>query len=431
MLLGVGVSLYIKEIMTTTVPSPHSFCNLPLEASFFKFTLSKSSISVFFANLRKNILKYIFFILPCMVVFKALYLCYIHDVWSFVYFIQQSISHVPFFGQTLSEYIWGNNLLLSLDTIKKNQNIVELIFVGGLGGSVGKSLMETWFSDYFKLPGAAPAVAGPANIGGDFSSGKVPSVKIPLILQSTQDSELNKNLGSASSNVPAEEGRVNVPSSGTADETSSTVPKELWCYHRDNFYGNVVPVLEQYTSVLKKISDKAKYFTWEIPENNTDPTINIGSVAEGFFTAVKYQADILIRASTGRDEFIRDFRFYLSPEDKAKIEEISSRLDDAKEEYILKMETLEGTGPSLKKLRVEIKLFFDYTNSYRNTVKRELNEAESILKRGLKKHPSFKDKEFRKMINVDYPKVVKSLNDQDNYLKRRIAEILNEKGPKG
>lgn len=415
----------------TTVPSPHSFCDLPLEASFFKITLTKHSISVFCGNLRNNILKYILFILPCMVVFKALYHCYIYDVWSFVYFIQQSISHVPFFGQTLYEYLWGNNLLLSLDTILKNQNIAELIFVGGLGGSVGKSLMETWFSDYFKLPGAAPAVAGPANIGGDFSSGKVPPVKMPLILQSTQDSELNKNLDSALSSVPVEKGKVNVPSSGIADETSSTVPKELWRYHWELFYGNVKPVLEQYTRVLKKISDESKYFTWEIPENNTDPTINIGSVAEGMFTAVKYQADILIQASTGRDEFIRDLRLYLSPEERAKIEKISSKLDEAKEEYLLKMETLEGKGPTLKKLRIEIKLFFDYTNTYRNIVKKELHEAESILRKGLKNHPSFKDKEFRKMLNVDYTNAVKSLNDQDNYLKKRIGEVLNEEWAKG
>lgn len=338
---------------------------------------------------------------------------------------------MPFLGQTLSEYIWGNNLLLSLDTILKNQNIVELIFVGGLGGSVGKSLMETWFSDYFKLPGAAPAVAGPANIGGEFSSGKVPPIKIPLILQSTQNSELNKNLDSASSSVPVEKGTVNVPSSGIADETSSTVPQELWRYHRESFYGNIKPTLEQYTRVLKKINDESKYFTWEIPENNTDPTINIGSVAEGIFTAAKYQADILIRTTTGRDAFIRGLRLYLSPEEKAKIEEISSKLDEAKEEYILKMETLEGTGPTLRKLRIEIKLFFDYTNTYRNIVKKELYEAESILRKGLKKHPSFKDKEFRKMLNVDYPNAIKSLNDQDNYLKKRIAEVVNEEGARG
>ena len=146
--------------MNTRVPLPHSFCDLPLQASIFNFTFSKSTISVFLANLRNNILKYILFILPCMLVFKALYHCYIYDVWTFVYFIQEFISHVPFFGETFSEYIWGNNSLLSLDCIQNNQKIVELIFVGGLGGSVGKSLMETWFSDYFKIPGAAPCGSG-------------------------------------------------------------------------------------------------------------------------------------------------------------------------------------------------------------------------------------------------------------------------------
>ena len=44
----------------------------------------------------------------------------------------------------------------------------------------------------------------------------------------------------------------------------------------------MVPVFDGYCSLLKKISDKTDYFTWEIPENNTNPAINKGSVAEGF-----------------------------------------------------------------------------------------------------------------------------------------------------
>lgn len=412
--------------MTTSVPSPHSFCDLPLEASIFKFTLSKSSISIFLVNLRNNILKYILFILPCILVFKALYNCYIYDVWTFVYFIQQFISHVPFVGQTFSEYIWGKILLLSSDGVQyHHQNLVDLIFVGGVGASLGKSLMDTWFSNFLKIPEGAPAVAGPANIGGgDLSEG---SVKIPLILQSTQGSDLNLD---SASNSPGEEGRVNVRSSGTVNETSSTPPKELWCSISDKFYNNMVPVFDGYCSLLKKISDKTDYFTWEIPQNNTNPAINKGSVAEGFFTAVKYQANVLINSTTGRDEFLRELRLYLPPEEWEKIEAISNRLDEHKFDYIAKMDTLQGTGPSLKKLRVEIKLFFDYTNTYRNAVKRELCEAESIMRKGLKKHPSFKDKEFRKMFNVDYPKAVKSLYDQDNYLKKRIGEILNEEAPR-
>ena len=79
-----------------------------------------------------NILKYIIFILPFILIFKALYLCWDNDVWSITYFSQQFISSIPFFGQILSDNIWGNNLILSLDNLQNNQNISQIIFIGGL-----------------------------------------------------------------------------------------------------------------------------------------------------------------------------------------------------------------------------------------------------------------------------------------------------------
>ena len=44
---------------------------------------------------------------------------------------------------------------LSLDKIHNNQDITQLIFAGGLGGCLGKTILEEWFSDYFKLPAVA------------------------------------------------------------------------------------------------------------------------------------------------------------------------------------------------------------------------------------------------------------------------------------
>lgn len=36
------------------------------------------------------------------------------------------------------------------------------------------------------------------------------------------------------------------------------------------------------------------------------------------------------------------------------------------------------------------------------------------------------NREFQKMIKVDYPSAVKTFNDQDNYLKGKINEALNK-----
>jgi len=109
-------------------------------------------------------------------------------------------------------------LILSLDQIKNNQNMMQLIFAGGLGGCVGISLFETLFSDFFKKP--IPMVGGSEGLGGDFTSEKTPSsIKIPLTLQSTQGSDLNLGSDSASANVP-EQSTENVP------ESTENVPEQ-------------------------------------------------------------------------------------------------------------------------------------------------------------------------------------------------------------
>jgi hypothetical protein len=367
------------------------------------------------ANIRKNLLKYILFTLPCILAFKALYLCWTNDVLTFAYFIQQFISNVPFLGQTLSEYIWGKNFILSLDQIQNNQKIIQLIFAGGLGGCVGLSLFETWFSDFFKKP----MVAGPVDLGGDLTSGKIPSIKIPLTLQSTQGSDLN--LGSGSSNVP-EQGTENVPEQ--RNDTSPQVPEygPLWEVAVYKFNKDMVPVFGQFVHILKKLNNVN--YTFEIPKNNTDPAITEVAIAQEFFLALKSQADMLIRATGGRENLLRDLRYYLSDEDKARIEEISVRLDTAQFEYFGRIETLSGTDPD--KLRIEIKQFFDYTNTYRNAVKKELAAADAIMRKGLKEHTVFKKKELREMFNRDYPRTIKPFYDQDDYLRKRVLEILNK-----
>lgn len=120
-------------------------------------------------------------------------------------------------------------------------------------------------------------VAGPADLGGDFSSGKIPSIKLPLTLQSTQGSDLNLGWGSASSNVP-EEGTENVPEQ--RNDTSSPVPEygPLWEVAVYKFKNDIVAVFEQYVRILKKLNNVP--YTFEIQKNNTDPTITEVAIAQ-------------------------------------------------------------------------------------------------------------------------------------------------------
>ena len=107
---------------------------------------------------------------------------------------------------------------------------------------------------------------------------------------------------------------------------------------------------------------------------------------------------------------------------KKKIEEISKRKDKAHEDYLEKLESLGGSD-----IRSDLKRFFDFTNTYRNTVKKELAEADTIIKKGIndKKHPLYKKQQFRKILNTDYPKLIKSFHEEDERLKKRFTELFN------
>lgn len=314
--------------------------------------------------------------------------------------------------------MWGgSNLKLPLEEVKINQYISKIIFTGGLGACVGASLRDTWFSDYFKIK--TPAIAGPANIGSDFSSGKTSSIKIPLTLQSTQGSDLNLGSDSPSSNVP-----------DPGNDTPPSGPQQyLWESILDKFNNNMVPTFGQYVSIFKKMNSPNIVYTLEVPKNYPDPEMTEVQLAQSFFVVLKFQSDMLIRASGGRDKWLRELRFYLPEGDKTAIEEISGKLDQIRDDYIDKIETLTGSDPD--KLRVEIKQFFDYTNTYRNGVKKELSKADGIMRKGLKEHPIFEKKEIKQMINSDYPKILKAFYDEDNYLKKKILEKLNEPPKQG
>lgn len=371
----------------------------------------------FFFKLGINIFKYFIFILPFVVLFKTLYICWQDDMWTFIYFSQEFVSNLPFFGQVLSDYLWGDNMILSLDNIKNNQSIIRLIFAGGIGSCLGKTVFETWFSDYFKVP---------ATVGSQGLGGELVVTKKPLILQSTNGSDLN--LGSDSPNAPVKGlgsgsgsglGSSNLPVKGSVDDMSST---GFWQVPLNTFKDEISPCFEQYTRILNKMNNKSLYYTLEVPKNNEDPNITEVSLAQNLFGVLQTHSNILNGSFSGRDGWLSELRHFLSEEDKKKIEEISKRKDKAHEDYLEKLESLGGSD-----IRSDLKRFFDFTNTYRNTVKKELAEADSIIKKGIndKRHPLHKKQQFRKILNTDYPKLIKSFHEEDERLKKRFTELFN------
>ena len=85
---------------------------------------------------------------------------------------------------------------------------------------------------------------------------------------------------------------------------------------------------------------------------------------------LKTGLDMLILSFSGRGGLLSELCHYLSKEDKKKIEEIYRKIDKIQDNYLRKVDNLEGSD--LEKIRSELKQFFDITNTSRNTVKKSL-----------------------------------------------------------
>ena len=106
---------------------PRGKINIPLQASLGLGILNKVKINKFFLTLFKRILIYILFILPFILISKSLYSCWHDNNFTLTFFYQNLLSTIPFLGENFMELFWKENSMLSIDNIKINQNIIQLI----------------------------------------------------------------------------------------------------------------------------------------------------------------------------------------------------------------------------------------------------------------------------------------------------------------
>lgn len=397
-----------------------------LQASFFPFTISNK----FFVNLSKNIFKYIFFILPFILIFKSIYTCWHNDIWSFIFFSQHIISNIPFFGQMLIENLWGNNLILSLDSIKDNQDIIQLIFTGGLGSCLGKSIFEIGFFNFSKLPATMcndageikrPSIKAPLNIslmttrGPDSASGSssVPSgsSKVPKeVLEKDPDSDSDSNASKVSGESKAE-----------SDRLIGLLPDKFI----DEFKTRFLATNNKNISVLKTLNKDRHLLGLKVLEENKECGVTDADLAKEFFKLLQIQTHMYTASVNHRDNFLNYFSNFLSKEDQIQIKEMTLIKERIYNEYSVKLMEL-GTRYTVVDKHY-LKEFFDLINIYREGVNKELLNMEKILQKGINKSNIYHQvPEFNKIVNSDYPQANKTFNEQDGYLKKRIAEVLNE-----
>jgi len=84
---------------------------------------------------------------------------------------------------------------------------------------------------------------------------------------------------------------------------------------------------------------------------------------------------------------------------------------------------------NIENQQVLVKEFFDFTNAYRNKVRVEIIKLETVSHDGFRKYlpDLYKMKEFKQLVNKDVPKARLEVVEQDNYLKKKISEIINAK----
>lgn len=186
-------------------------------------------------------LVYICFVLPTILILKALYLCFISDTWTILYFLDQFIANIPFIGKIYYPNITQEYFKLSIGNLKNINtlifnNINELIFVGGLGGCFSWSLFEAFFSEIFTVRMSI----GEGNL-------KTPSIiKLPLTLNKGEGNSPGGKLTGEGSNLTSNTSLETSTESLTNDLPSYYIPGlnkvDLKSFNLGSLWPNIITI---------------------------------------------------------------------------------------------------------------------------------------------------------------------------------------------
>lgn len=351
-------------------PKPHAFVSLPLQSRFFSFINFKGV----FINFFKNFLKYVIFILPFILVFKALYTCWLNGVWDFQFFGQQLISNLPFVGKTFFNIIWKEESLLSTDIIRHNQWIMELTFVGGLGASLGRAIVETYFINFTKVP----------TEGETFMS--------------------SSNLNTLNSDSATQSGK----------STSSITPSEAV----DRFIKDV----QEWTGVFVDSNKKSVDELTKINKHNHLFRIDHPNAIEPFWKILNSHSDIVTTHISQRTYWIEQMSMYLDDDARNKLQEKMEKKDALFNDFLVNVEKLGDKEGDIKGKYTQ---FFNLTNAYRRGCLKEVNSMESIILENIRGGALGKNPDLKRAVHVEYAQAKKAFSVQDEILKKRMSEILN------
>lgn len=366
----------------------------------------------FLVNLCKNFLKYILFILPFILLFRALYSCLFNGVWDFQFFSQQFISNFPFIGKILHGIIWNEYSLLPIDTIYYNQRIMEITFVGGLGGILGRTIFETYFSDFIKVPLGGETLMSEGNVNAmnqDSASKSSPSAGSKS--GSSAGFKSGSSTGSKSGTSAEPKWISDVESKSSSSKFTHTISSEFSdIVHKD---------IKNATEDFRVSNEKSVYAITKI--NQSSSNINL-KLPKEFWTLISHHSDMLNMYFEQRITWSLEISKHLHIKDRIVVNSLIDKKRTLHEEYLTKIEQLSEGGDLINGL----KQFYNLTNAYRNAANKEVNAIEWTIHESIRRaHPLYKNSDLKQTVNIDYPKFKKTFSDEDQKLRKRFSEILN------
>ena len=398
------ISQGLFEWALSSPPKPHAFVSLPLQSNIFNPNPYFKYLKDLFFKIVINIIKYVVFIFPFVIIFRTTYHCWYYDVWTLAFFTEQLVSNIPFIGESLINSLWGNKYPLTFDDLENHKYIIENLFTGGLGGSLGRTLYDTFSTDFFKQP---------AGIGVD----NHPEVKIKgstLLMDKDSDSDCRTVQGLSWKYPPKFHPTSGDPKVVLAEINAENLRIIIYSARDATYVYNL--------GCQEKIKLMEKWI-------NTPMGIMTPDIIESFGGVFRVGSQL---TRTGLQErmmwmnHMNSAMKFLSEDDSKAIKKIHDLVLDNIDKHLDKIVELTAKLGEKEDVLAFYNELFEETNAFRNKNTSIVNKAEKIFQSSFNRSPYSKSPIFKELINKDYIEGKQKFNKQEQYLKTKVSEVLRE-----
>ena len=137
-------------------------------------------------------------------------------------------------------------------------------------------------------------------------------------------------------------------------------------------------------------------------------------------TLVRDQGTVYTKYVWNRTEWLKGRKLNTTESSKEKLNDIFEKIRNIQQDYFNKTGQIDRFDNQETQLRV----YYGNLNEYRNKVLKELNKADSVILEDIKKSAFKGHTGLKKALNIDYKEAKDAFNNEDQYLKRKVGEIL-------